>query len=66
MCQLTFKLVNVKQKYLGTLVFVQALQLFLNTKMQKKFTSISAAVIQESPIQFTDSQPSETKTSYPD
>lgn len=56
MCQLTFKLANVKKKCcLVTSVFVQVLQLFLNTKMQKNFTNISAAVKQESPIQFTDS-----------
>lgn len=37
MCQLTFKLTNVKKKCcLVTLVFVQVLHLFLNIKMQKK------------------------------
>lgn len=59
MCQLTFKLANVIRKYyLVTSVFV--LQLLLNTKMQKKKktkTHILAAVKQEIPIQFTDSEP---------
>lgn len=47
MCKLTFKLANVKKKCcLVTSVFVEVLQLFLNTKMQKNFTNISAAVKQ--------------------
>lgn len=49
------------------LCFVQAETIFekQNVKKKKKITKVSAAVKQESPIQFTDSQCSEAKTSYP-